>query len=606
MTKGIKKIYGFICTLALLVGGGLFTGKSVPVKAEEVESHLTVLEGTATTTQLGYINQKFVGTTSLEIEATLGEAAERAMGFGYIKPNNTASGLEGHTYRASSFDDRMIDFGPWKNGVTYFKKINTTSEQLFPWTTSPYDDKASATSCFGAKTTFKIEVNADGDVEISARLTEDKATYLAYNAQTTEAVYEALASDYVQIATLENFYDAEMITDGYFIGFFFNTEKVVEEMKIHKILVRNSANKVLFADNFYYFPANAEENNAKGKYFLASTTIRSALGTSWVVTRGEEYPLPTIDLSAIEGEVYKGQTYALTPSLRNFPEGSAVSISVAKQGGAPVVLQSGDYVFEEVGAYTVYYTCQDVSEQLEIFCKNKSTQPTVEESFEEEYGTQCVAQGATVAGGRLLLAASENNVGSFLTKNYVENFILTVKVNALQGSISFVYNLYGGKDCRITLTNTGACYIDEQGVQTVVALEEDIYTACGAEDGVVFRLEKLGNSLTFSADSSISSNDEIHVPLWSATLPAEQAVGQVGVVVNEGTASIDSFQLVNMTSFVNENTTTTVPNREDEEGEGDAEEPNDKGCKGCKSSLQGIGISSLLLLAGVATRRRRK
>ncbi len=575
--------------LLCMAVGCVFLPKNFIASAETpTESALTFKKDGATTltSQMSYVNKQIDEAVFVDIEMTLGETKERVLGFGFYedKANSLCNG------------SNFVSFGASKQGIAYFKD---NTNQFSDSVEALYDDGIIDGCLFGARTTFRLALSKDGDLAVSAKLTETKEAYLAKGGE--EATYETLSQDFVSLVSFEGFYATDFVENGCYLGFYFASERMgAGDVTLHKIVISDSNGNVMFGDNFYYYAKDGASKNEH--YSILSTTVKNAIADGTLtVTRVNPYEYLYIDLTNVSKEVYKGKEYELAPK-HNYGDDATVSITVTDPLGTPTVLSgTTKYTYASVVVYQITYSVDEATKTIDVKCKYPSTQPTVETDFSAAWREDRIESvGASLENGCLQLTPSGETPASFMTKGYSEAFLCTFSVKSAS-DLSIVFGRTELGEYRFTFTPSGVTYTDENGRETAYELSTD-YLASLSEGEVTVRLEKLGNTVKLSAKTSADAAEKLNAVLLS--VDGVDCVGQVGFEVREGAATFGKFQFVNLTTLVNDNTTTVAP-----EATPPAQDGGETGSQtdgGCKAALGGSAVTFLAFGAAALVAFRKK
>lgn len=555
----------------------------VTVRPAYTESYLTVKKdaGPELTSQLAYVDMKFEGAVTVEIEASFGNAGEGVLNVGFFATNaNTTFG--------SATAESVLRLGASKSGLGY---VQGGTEKKTASIAELYDDGVSDATLFYSKTSFRLELGADGSLKVYAKLIEEEAFYLG-----DSRTYSELSADYVLLYTFDDWASAEFIEQGFYFGFGFATANLVDDVYIWRLSVANEDGAILFGDNFTDFALGSGASN--GSYYIASSTLRNAIGTRLVRTEGSEWLFPYIDTSAVATVVYTGVEVDLTARLVN-ADTVACTVVVTDAAGETVQAgQDGKYSFDTQGRYTVRYTAGDVGKKIYLTVKNASDQPTVELDFSSAWKQERIeSQNAAISEGELVLNGSPEEEAYFITKGNSEIFILTVKFVAAEGEPSIVFGKTEEGRYSFTLTEDGVVFTDYEGVTTLFESDRDFYGALSEGKYVVCRAEVMSGTANFSAVIEGEPDELIESPV--ATVGSVAFVGQVGISCGANMTA-DDFRFVNLTSVPNDNTVTEVPpeekdeDKEDNEGENDPDDGNGLPV----GAIVGIVIAAVVVVGG--------
>ena len=506
------------------------------------ESYLTYHSGMGSqiTNHVNYVDKMISGASSIVIEAKLGENPDSVLAI--------ALGDNKSTTMYSQFSVRKaITFGSSLKGYTYYDSNDKFGSSI----SEIYNDGISEKTLFYSKTTYKIDISKDGTVDVYAKLTETKEQFLADGG--TEETYNLLSEDFIKLYSLENFYSESFLNSGYYVAFNVKHKILTEDVVLYHLTILDGEGGILFADNFTHYGLEGT-NPTNGYYAIPSNDLRAQVGTSIVTTVGEAYIVPQFNLDGIPRTVDAGATIDLTPQMVNFNDTYSVTVT---KGDATVLDDTNKFTFAEQGYYTVeYQSAGGVYRKMTVLAINASTQPTVELRFDSEsIGDRMVGTNYSVENGLLNI-----NNGSFMTKGMSEAFIYTIKVNSLSegADLSIVFGKDGDKCYSLKLTTEGVSFYDYEGQETKYECK-DLVTELLNNRPVKIRVTLMGQKLSFSATFENEQKELLGVELF--TIEDIVYVGQIGVEVANGSASIDSMQFVNLTSVKNDNTTTEVPEK---------------------------------------------
>lgn len=289
--------------------------------------------------------------------------------------------------------------------------------------------------------------------------------------------------------------------------------------------------------------------------------------------------------------VYKDKEYDLAAEHVLGGETEVVIEVVDSSGVQTRLTGTTKYTFKSTGIYRVVYTVGERKESIELKCVNVSSQPTYETDFSSLWSEARIqSANAALENGQLKLTATSENPAFFMTKGYSENFICTFTVKSASG-LSVVFGRTETEEYRFKFTGSGVDYIDEKGSETSYALATN-YLASAMNGEITVRLEKAGSTVKLSAKTSEEAFEKLNQVLIS--VDDITCVGQSGFEITEGSAYFGKFQFVNLTTLVNDNTTTVAP---DPKPPVPPEPSEEKENGGCRSSLDGTAFA--LIAAGL-------
>lgn len=550
----------FVALLCFLSAVWLYIPLSVKADGE-TEGSMTLKKSGATplASQLSYVDTLITSASSVEIEMRLGQTGERVFGVGFFSENTST------VYDSAN---KLIQFGACTDGLTYYENgVQVTSS-----ISDIYNDTIYTDCLFGARTTFRLELDADGSLTVSAKLTEPEDSFLSLGG--SSETYQKLSAEFTVLHEFENFYGSEFVGQGCYVGFYFNKNNMVgEEVTLYSIVLKDSENNIFFGDNFYYFAK--DDNYDNGYYRIMSGTVRAALSDGTLaVTRVNEFVYPYIDVSGIPQEVYIGEVYDISADFPNYGESAVKTLSITlPDGQTETPAETEAYTFEQNELYTLKYGCDDATKTVEVYSKYKSTQPTYVTDFSSPWNEERVeTAGAAIVNSQLVLNAQQNNPALFLTKGYSETFILTFSLCSLSGTdgtFSAVFGRVGNSAYRFTFTDTEIIYTDNEGNRTPFAVSQNYIDAIGdQENPLIVRLEKIGDTVTIAAIAGEEPAEKLNIALASVS-GVKNVVGQAGIEVTgtDASAAVGKFQFVNMTTVVNDNTTVEAPEVTPDPGE---------------------------------------
>lgn len=545
---------------------------------------------------MSFVSAPLSGAVSAEMEVRLGATGfGDMMGIGlypaYTQPNYAVSGYR--TLQMSGNAWKLFDRAP--TGAVTTPVVNA----------GKYADGAGANNAYNFynRLSVKLEVNAEGDLSVYVKCTEEEALYKG------ATPYAEIPKDYVLLHTEEGWY-AELLGGGdFYFGWGITSSRLTaEDVNLYSVVIKDGRGEILFADNFSDF------NEQSGKYFL-SNPVKSALAEGRLeVHEGERMVLPYLSTAGVRTLGYAGEEFDLTPAISGLAAGATLALDVQDADGELLSPARGNvYRFDRQGKYTAAYSATDgettVTGQAVIRVKNASDQPSAEASFAADWNAdRFVAEGAAVSDGALLLSA-ESGKAYFLTKGYSENFILTFDLLSLSPDCAFrlVFGRADGAEYAVELSGARAVFASE-GSETAVELGKDLGAALAQGKSVTLRLTVLGGKAQLAAIVAGEPVELLETPL--ATFADIAYVGRVGAEAEGGTAKIDALQFVSLTDAHEDNTTTEVPSdpsdgEEEEGGNGDGASENKSGCGGCKkTSAAGMGLLAVAAGAALLMRKR--
>ena len=335
----------------------LFIGKTVDASEQYTDDVIVAEDGyeesyltfhheisSQITAETSYIDTKFSGETSIVLETKLGVTSRYAIAV-VLADSTSTSQFTKTTY------GKAVLLGSYKGGYLYYDAANGGEVSCVD-IKDKYNDGISADTLFYSKTSFKLVISKNGNIDVYAKLTESLDVFLkdGGNAET----HEKLSKEYIHLYTLESFYPASFIENGYYVGINVNMGKLpTNDIILHHVEVLDYDSEVLFADNFSHFELQGTEIS-NGYYSIPSNTVRQEYGKSIVLTKGEEYVVPRFDLNNIKRSVTVGETLDLTPELINLEGEYTITVKCEDEEISPV--QGNEYKFEKQGIYNVLYS----------------------------------------------------------------------------------------------------------------------------------------------------------------------------------------------------------------------------------------------------------
>ena len=327
---------------------------------------------------------------------------------------------------------------------------------------------------------------------------------------------------------------------------------------------------------------------------------------------------PVFNFAALKREGYLDETFHLTPTVDDMPEGGELSVIVKDAAGNAIAAQAnGTFKFTAQGIYTAEFAVT-VNEEIilqdsvKVYIKNHSTQPNAEANFDKGYFNgdlwAITEKGVAVKDGALIIAG-----GTFRTKGFSEICYFTFDVTSMKaGSSSF--DLIFGQDgvgyaLRFT-DKTSVEFITPEGSREI-AVGKNFVEAALAGKKVTLRLELASDKAMLYGMIEDESEETLETAL--CTLEGIRLVGSIGVTVPEGSRiTIDDVQFVNMAGVDNPNTDPSKPSDPGENpGEDPGEKPGDedpkkKGCAGTAVGFSIAGGTAVVLAAAVLCLRKKK
>lgn len=582
---------------------GLFPrGAANASELPQQESFLTVKKdvNVTLTNHMSYVSASLSGPVTIEMEVKLGATKNEFLGMG-IYPNKTDSVF-------TSNGNRTVQFG----GVNLrsFSKIdNVTKTTALDAKDCPYSD-ATGVYNFYHRMSIKLDVLANGNVDVSVKLTEDRENY------TGTADYDTL-TEYIKLYTFEDWYKPLLDGGNFYFGWSLATSKMEgNDVEMYRIQIKDVKNNLLFVDNF------TDYNVESGRYVITTSVKNALTNGKLVVTQGAPVLIPYIDTSAVMASGYTNQEFDLTAQLVNFSDDAQMQIQVRNsQGEAVDAQEGGKYIFPSQGRYDVSYTISDqginFEQTLTVFVKEHSLQRSVEENFNSGSfrDTDWVYSRAAVKDGVLHILSSAENAAYFATKHGAENFILTFDITgALEGTDSF-YAVFGGAyELAYKLAfSRGSSEVTlkyPDGADDAVAdIGMDVLGEL-AQNTVTVRIRVSGGNMDLYVITREQSGEQLEYKV--ASFDGIAFVGSTGVGVEDGGGVyIDDVQFVSLTDVLEDNTNKEVP--EDKTPTDTTPpvttDPIDQpgcGCAGEQSIMWGgLVIATLLAAAATAFSRRK-
>lgn len=451
---------------------------------------------------------------------------------------------------------------------------------------------------------LRMNISASGTLNVYVSSIEDADSYTGTTAQ--ESLQDIL------ILTQENLYSKEM-TDGGYFGFAFRAPAANQDVVLYNLKIADKDGVTLFQDDFSKVLTDSYIRTGGD---ALKTNVEN--GGAVLRVKNVQEAKPVFNFAALKREGYLDETFHLTPTVDDMPEGGELSVIVKDAAGNAIAAQAdGTFKFTAQGIYTAEFAVT-VNEEIilqdsvKVYIKNHSTQPNAEANFDKGYFNgdlwAITEKGVAVKDGALIIAG-----GTFRTKGFSEICYFTFDVTSMKaGSSSF--DLIFGQDgvgyaLRFT-DKTSVEFITPEGSREI-AVGKNFVEAALAGKKVTLRLELASDKAMLYGMIEDESEETLETAL--CTLEGIRLVGSIGVTVPEGSRiTIDDVQFVNMAGVDNPNTDPSKPSDPGENpGEDPGEKPGDedpkkKGCAGTAVGFSIAGGTAVVLAAAVLCLRKKK
>ena len=451
---------------------------------------------------------------------------------------------------------------------------------------------------------LRMNISASGTLNVYVSSIEDADSYAGTTAQ--ESLQDIL------ILTQENLYSKEM-TDGGYFGFAFRAPAANQDVVLYNLKIADKDGVTLFQDDFSKVLTDSYIRTGGD---ALKTNVEN--GGAVLRVKNVQEAKPVFNFAALKREGYLDETFHLTPTVDDMPEGGELSVIVKDAAGNAIAAQAnGTFKFTAQGIYTAEFAVT-VNEEIilqdsvKVYIKNHSTQPNAEANFDKGYFNgdlwAITEKGVAVKDGALIIAG-----GTFRTKGFSEICYFTFDVTSMKaGSSSF--DLIFGQDgvgyaLRFT-DKTSVEFITPEGSREI-AVGKNFVEAALAGKKVTLRLELASDKAMLYGMIEDESEETLETAL--CTLEGIRLVGSIGVTVPEGSRiTIDDVQFVNMAGVDNPNTDPSKPSDPGENpGEDPGEKPGDedpkkKGCAGTAVGFSIAGGTAVVLAAAVLCLRKKK
>lgn len=451
---------------------------------------------------------------------------------------------------------------------------------------------------------LRMNISASGTLNVYVSSIEDADSYTGMTAQ--ESLQDIL------ILTQENLYSKEM-TDGGYFGFAFRAPAANQDVVLYNLKIADKDGVTLFQDDFSKVLTDSYIRTGGD---ALKTNVEN--GGAVLRVKNVQEAKPVFNFAALKREGYLDETFHLTPTVDDMPEGGELSVIVKDAAGNAIAAQAdGTFKFTAQGIYTAEFAVT-VNEEIilqdsvKVYIKNHSTQPNAEANFDKGYFNgdlwAITEKGVAVKDGALIIAG-----GTFRTKGFSEICYFTFDVTSMKaGSSSF--DLIFGQDgvgyaLRFT-DKTSVEFITPEGSREI-AVGKNFVEAALAGKKVTLRLELASDKAMLYGMIENESEETLETAL--CTLEGIRLVGSIGVTVPEGSRiTIDDVQFVNMAGVDNPNTDPSKPSDPGENpGEDPGEKPGDedpkkKGCAGTAVGFSIAGGTAVVLAAAVLCFRKKK
>ena len=535
-----------------------------------------------------YADTKVQGGAEITLDVRLGSNASPVLFFGVFKNNTDSNFYSGSSMQMSSAAVLKAygDYAALDNG-NYNENTGVEGGLKFV-----------------DRIRLRMNISASGTLNVYVSSIEDADSYTGMTAQ--ESLQDIL------ILTQENLYSKEM-TDGGYFGFAFRAPAANQDVVLYNLKIADKDGVTLFQDDFSK-GMNASYIRTGGD--ALKTNVEN--GGAVLRVKNVQEAKPVFNFAALKREGYLDETFHLTPTVDDMPEGGELSVIVKDAAGNAIAAQAdGTFKFTAQGIYTAEFAVT-VNEEIilqdsvKVYIKNHSTQPNAEANFDKGYFNgdlwAITEKGVAVKDGALIIAG-----GTFRTKGFSEICYFTFDVTSMKaGSSSF--DLIFGQDgvgyaLRFT-DKTSVEFITPEGSREI-AVGKNFVEAALAGKKVTLRLELASDKAMLYGMIEDESEETLETAL--CTLEGIRLVGSIGVTVPEGSRiTIDDVQFVNMAGVDNPNTDPSKPSDPGENpGEDPGEKPGDedpkkKGCAGTAVGFSIAGGTAVVLAAAVLCFRKKK
>lgn len=451
---------------------------------------------------------------------------------------------------------------------------------------------------------LRMNISASGTLNVYVSSIEDADSYTGMTAQ--ESLQDIL------ILTQENLYSKEM-TDGGYFGFAFRAPAANQDVVLYNLKIADKDGVTLFQDDFSKVLTDSYIRTGGD---ALKTNVEN--GGAVLRVKNVQEAKPVFNFAALKREGYLDETFHLTPTVDDMPEGGELSVIVKDAAGNAIAAQAdGTFKFTAQGIYTAEFAVT-VNEEIilqdsvKVYIKNHSTQPNAEANFDKGYFNgdlwAITEKGVAVKDGALIIAG-----GTFRTKGFSEICYFTFDVTSMKAGSSFFDLIFGqdgvGYALRFT-DKTSVEFITPEGSREI-AVGKNFVEAALAGKKVTLRLELASDKAMLYGMIEDESEETLETAL--CTLEGIRLVGSIGVTVPEGSRiTIDDVQFVNMAGVDNPNTDPSKPSDPGENpGEDPGEKPGDedpkkKGCAGTAVGFSIAGGTAVVLAAAVLCFRKKK
>ncbi|MFQ7035925.1 MAG: hypothetical protein ACLRTQ_09775 [Candidatus Borkfalkia sp.] len=372
---------------------------------------------------------------------------------------------------------------------------------------------------------LRMNISASGTLNVYVSSIEDADSYTGTTAQ--ESLQDIL------ILTQENLYSKEM-TDGGYFGFAFRAPAANQDVVLYNLKIADKDGVTLFQDDFSKVLTDSYIRTGGD---ALKTNVEN--GGAVLRVKNVQEAKPVFNFAALKREGYLDETFHLTPTVDDMPEGGELSVIVKDAAGNAIAAQAdGTFKFTAQGIYTAEFAVT-VNEEIilqdsvKVYIKNHSTQPNAEANFDKGYFNgdlwAITEKGVAVKDGALIIAG-----GTFRTKGFSEICYFTFDVTSMKaGSSSF--DLIFGQDgvgyaLRFT-DKTSVEFITPEGSREI-AVGKNFVEAALAGKKVMLRLELASDKAMLYGMIEDESEETLETAL--CTLEGIRLVGSVGVTVPEG------------------------------------------------------------------------
>lgn len=226
---------------------------------------------------------------------------------------------------------------------------------------------------------LRMNISASGTLNVYVSSIEDADSYTGTTAQ--ESLQDIL------ILTQENLYSKEM-TDGGYFGFAFRAPAANQDVVLYNLKIADKDGVTLFQDDFSKVLTDSYIRTGGD---ALKTNVEN--GGAVLRVKNVQEAKPVFNFAALKREGYLDETFHLTPTVYDMPEGGELSVIVKDAAGNAIAAQAdGTFKFTAQGIYTAEFAVT-VNEEIilqdsvKVYIKNHSTQPNAEANFDKGIST---------------------------------------------------------------------------------------------------------------------------------------------------------------------------------------------------------------------------